>query len=136
VFQETFSKENSAMTNRKRLFANALITFASLLTKHSDFEITSDLIEQIKSVAHLSTNQVGSVEDRRAAFKQIEDLLLPQLDIKIGREEIAKYREKALGDAGLDVMGQILKNATKVQGQTLPVSENRYLEAEFIAIYW
>jgi hypothetical protein len=91
---------------------------------------------QITKIAREKCKLYSSQKERYEAFEAISTFLLERLSIERDPKIVAKSRELALNNAGLDFSGQIM--ALEESNDLLPDAtlECQLLDTEFIAIYW
>ncbi|MCU1267571.1 MAG: hypothetical protein JWM21_3889 [Acidobacteria bacterium] len=122
-------------TDRKKLMRDALIGYAKLLADHQGQTISDNELSQAGLLSEKQCNSFGSLEERRNAFDSIATFLSARLNLELDRIVIAQYRAVALVDAGLDLSGK--PTSLGLADSTSPdVSEKRFLDSEFVAIYW
>jgi len=122
-------------TDRKKLMRDALIGYAKLLAEHHGQTISDNELSQAALLSEKQCNSFGSLEERRNAFDAIATFLSARLQLEWDRVVIAQYRAVALVDAGLDLSGKA--TSLGLADSTSPdVSEKRFLDSEFVAIYW
>jgi hypothetical protein len=121
--------------HRQELMEEALVTYAHLLANHCDQQISADLLARVESLVRKHGASMGSVEERRKAFRAIRELLSREVGIPHDPLVRAKLREAALQEAGLDLSGQPTEVAATMDLPSVS-SEARFLDSEIVAIYW
>jgi hypothetical protein len=122
-------------TDRRELVRNALIRYAMLLGEHYKQEIT---VTDLTTAGLLSDEQCDNFynfETRRGAFNHISSFLKQRFDGNFDPLVVAQYRMVALVEAGLDPTGKPLPTGTSTAAPP-SVVEKRFLDSEFVAIYW
>lgn len=132
---------SAARTNRgadqnQRLMRSALCAYSTLLADHYGKQLEEDHLKAVEVLADEHCTSFGSQKARRQAFEAIAKFLMNHLGIEREPEVFACYRAAALGDAGLDVFGRPIPVATPDGIPETGASEGRFLDCEFIAIYW
>ena len=122
---------------KQRSMYNALIGYATLLADHYSLALTSQDTEIISQLADQNSDFNNSQKDRREAFGEIAKFLHERFDLKREPDIFADYRVKALSDAGLDFSGQVLPLIAQKGNTSTNIAVNeRFIDTEFIAIYW
>jgi hypothetical protein len=119
----------------------ALRRYAQFLAGHYQYSVTSQDLADIESLASQHGTSHSSLNERRKAFNAIATFLRERIGSELQPLVIAKYRDASLKDAGLDFSGNIIPSvgstggseANSVSPQT---SHGRFIDSEFIAIYW
>lgn len=77
----------------------------------------------------------GSLKERREAFGKLTRYVEQEFEVEVDPLVAAQLRAGVLLDAGLDLQGRPINRATSdLAAGSRP--DERYLDAEFIAIYW
>lgn len=123
--------------DRKRsLWSSALVRYAALLAEHYGHTCTEAELSEVGLPAKEHLSSLDTQAGRRDAFESIASFLLERFGIEREPLVVAQYRAAALVDAGLDLMGQPLSLATPVSSDLTTPSRERFLDTEFVAIYW
>lgn len=123
-------------SDQKRLMHDALIGYAVLLAEHYGQIITGQDLSNSGLLSEQQCNSFGSLEERRKAFNEIASFLGERFDLELEPIVVAQYRAAALIDAGLDFSGQPIPLVASSDATSAVSSEKRFLDAEFVAIYW
>ncbi|MFG2038132.1 hypothetical protein [Dactylosporangium sp. NPDC048998] len=120
--------------------AMALIRFGQLLADRAGIDLNDEVMQKMASVAVLSSTQTVSVDRRRAEFAQISNIVLSdENELNEGRvpaEELSRLRMQAMEEYGL-LPGQEPTTRATAPLPTAPQrEEERYIDAEIVAIYW
>lgn len=121
--------------DRKRLVHDALIRYATLLSDHYHQTITIADLAAAGFPSDRQCEQFATLEERRRAFNEISTFLMQRFDAEFDPVVVAQYRSIALVEAGLDYSGQPLPTEAAVATPIAP-AEKRFLDTEFVAIYW
>ncbi|MEW6144107.1 MAG: hypothetical protein AB1598_03705 [Thermodesulfobacteriota bacterium] len=132
----TASKTNQSIDRKRKLMHDALVCYAILLAQHYGHSITEQDLRESNLPSEKQCNSFVSQKERREAFEGMATFLLERF--KFDREPliIAQYRQVALSDAGLDFSGQPLPLVASHKVPHTLTSEERFLDSEFVAIYW
>ncbi|MDQ3817760.1 MAG: hypothetical protein M3362_08725 [Acidobacteriota bacterium] len=122
--------------DRKRLMRDALVRYAVLLAEHYGRTIDEEELTRSGILTERQCNSFGSLEERRKAFNAIATFLRDSLDLKLDQFIVAQYRAVALMDAGLDLLGRPMPFVVSGDASSIASSEKRFLDSEFVAIYW
>jgi hypothetical protein len=123
-------------TDRKRLMRDALIGYATLLAGHYGKSITENDLSLSGLLSEQQCNSFGSQEERRKAFNEIATFIRGRFNLEMEPMDVAQFRAVALMDAGLDLLGQPMSLAASTDAPGSVSSEKRFLDTEFVAIYW
>jgi hypothetical protein len=122
--------------DRKRLVRDALIRYGELVGESYGTRITS----QELSVAGLPSEQqctsFGTLEERRNAFDLIAEFVKDRAGVELEPMLIAQLRGIALQEAGLDLLGNPMPIVTASDPSSVRSATKRFLDSEFVAIYW
>ena len=115
----------------------ALLAYAELLAQHHGKTIHGGHEKEIGQVAERYCRSNGTLSERRIAFSAITGELQKHFSIEHDSLLAAKYRTAALTDAGLHPDGRTLPSeAFDESSVMLDSSGQRFLDSEFIAMYW
>lgn len=128
--------ESNQAIDRKRLMHDALTGYAVLLAKHYGRSISTEELSEAGLPSDQQCHSFGSQKERREAFNEIATFVLQRLCIDREPMIVAEYRAVALMDAGLDLLGQPMTFMASNDVTVATSSENRFLDSEFVAIYW
>lgn len=120
----------------EQLRYKALVEYAELLIKHYKVEISSENSLEVQQIARQNSASFGSLEERRASFDAIAKFVLELFEIEQEPVLLTEFRSMALGNVGLDISGQINPLKPIIDTDSPGSSDKRYLDSEFIAIYW
>jgi hypothetical protein len=116
---------------------NALVGYATLLAEHYGHSITVQDLSEVGLPSEQQCNSFGSQKERREAFDAIATFLLNRFDLEREPLTVAQYRTVALADAGLDISGQSMPLVVSADVPSIDAPfEDRFLDSEFVAIYW
>jgi hypothetical protein len=132
---------NQSVERKQQLMHNALITYAKLLADHYHRGITTQDLSEVGLLSKQYCNSFASQKERREAFDAIATFLLGRFDLEREPSVVAQYRTDALINAGMDFSGQpmpLLVSDDVPSDDVLVAapSEERFLDSEFVAIYW
>ena len=86
--------------------------------------------------AKLNSSSFGTQEVKLQAFKAISAYLVSTFDFNQDPLLFANYRQIALADAGIDITGNATPFPLIQNAVTDAISQDRFIDAEFVAIYW
>jgi len=122
--------------DRKQLVHDALVSYATSLAQAFGHTICAQDLAQAGLLSETQYDSFGSIEERRKAFNEIAAFLSKRFDVELNPLHVAQYRTIALVDAGMDLFGKPLPIATAGSVDAgLPI-QRRFLDSEFVAIYW
>ena len=121
---------------KRKLMHEALVGYATLLADHYGLEITAQDFDQVNRLADQHCGFFGSQKERRESFEAIATFVLHRFGLKREPLVVAQYRNIALTDAGLDISGQVMPVVASDDVSSVASSEERFLDTEFVAIYW
>lgn len=131
------SQLNVSTEHKSKPFKNALLKYADLLAAHYDHSLTTSDLFKLDTLLAQHSLSTDSLEARRTAFDIVSSHVLDQFQIEREPEVVAKYREPAMLEVGLELTGSpIVKVATMHLPPSEKISEDRFLDSEFVAIYW
>jgi hypothetical protein len=121
---------------KQQLMHDTLVNYAELITNHFQIELTPQDKDQIKLLAAQHCDSFGTQKARREAFESIATHLIENFEIKADPLIFAQYRASALVDAGLDFAGKPIPLVPTDNLVSPTVSHDRFIDSEFVAIYW
>jgi len=135
------STSNQSVELKQQLMEDALVGYATLLADHYDLCITTQDSSEIGFLSGQHCISFGSQKGRREAFDAIATFVLGRFGIEREPNIVAQYRVVALADAGLGFSGQPMPLVApdNVPSTDIPSAasfEERFLDSEFVAIYW
>lgn len=134
------NSQKTAQDNEDRLIfmKKALTQYSKLLAEHYNLQLTEIDKGHISKFSEQYATYFNSLKSRRLAFDKIADYLLTTFGIERDQLVISSYRTVALSDIGLDIFGEPLPliGKTTQQQQQPDKPDHRFLDTEFIAIYW
>lgn len=119
-----------------RLMRVALCGHAELLAEHYGKTIVGDDLRSIRSLADEQCSSFGTQKGRRQAFETVAKFVLDRLGLLREPDVVAAYRAAALADAGMDVSGRPMQMLAGSDPPQEAATNERFLDSEFIAIYW
>lgn len=117
----------------------ALLDFAKLVTEKYPLEKNPATDDEIRAVAKQSAKLADDTKARRRIFDQVLQLLYGTDEFKGERVFVAECRELALTRAELDLHQNSVGSPKNTSLESLPTSQSddqRFLNAEIVAIYW
>ena len=111
--------------------------FATLLLGHHNSPLTQDLIEELSCNIPREQDWLKSVDGRRSVLGEVTRRVEEKLNVEIPGEVACKLRNKAMTKAGLSASPfprELGGNDNETANH--PLSEERFLDAEIVAIYW
>jgi len=125
-----------AEAKSKTFMKDALVEYANLLAKHYEFKLTEQNLVQINLISQKFCGFYNTQTERRKAFDVIAQYIIETIGVEKDSTLIAEYRAIALFDAGLDFSGKPLPLVTAISNQSSLPSNDRFIDSEFVAIYW
>ena len=115
----------------------ALLTYAKLLAQHHGKTLHSEHEDGIIEVAERHCRSNGTLSERRIAFGAVTTELQRCLGIDHDPILSAQYRAVALCDAGVHLNGRTLPAVASDESSAMvDASDQRFLDSEFVAMYW
>lgn len=130
------SSTNQNQELKKRLIYKSLIVYAKLLAEYYKFDLSEKDLNQIKNLAKKNYKHFNSIKERRASFNIILKYLTDRFKFEKDPLVVAQYRTVALLDAGLNYSGEPLSVKENYITPNKSNDSERFLDTEFIAIYW
>jgi hypothetical protein len=122
--------------SRRDRFGRALLWYAKLLAAHHDRTIEEDDLIKEGVLSERNLSSFGSLGEMREAFGDVARFVAAHIDTEIDNLAAAQYRQVALFDAGLDYLAQPVPTVSARSRLEEPPPDERYLDTEFVAIYW
>jgi hypothetical protein len=114
----------------------ALTTFGELLARLLGIELEEVDRRRIETIAGETADLVVSVPESRKAFTQIADLLVARTSGEVDPKTISQLRVRACEQHGLFPGGSSVRSETVTSSEIIEEDEERFIDAEIIAIYW
>ena len=130
------NKAAQGTTLKQQLMHDALVNYAELITNHFQIELTPQDKDQIKLLAVQHCDSFGTQKARLEAFESIATHLIENFKIKAEPIMFAQYRASALENAGLDLAGKPIPLVPADNTISPTVPHDRFIDSEFVAIYW
>ena len=130
------SKPDRSTERKQQLMHEALVTYAGLLAAHYGHNITTQELAEFGLPSEQHCMSFGSLEERRKAFNGITEHLVDRFDLPQEPVITAQYRTAALMDAGLPLSEQVMSPVSSDGVPSPAPSLGRFLDSEFVAIYW
>ena len=122
---------------QRQMMHAALVAYGQMFGAHYDHVITERDLAEADLLSEKQCTSYGSLQDRRAAFDKVALHVLERFHIERDSLVVAQYRAAALCDAGMDLMGQVMPAASHgLEPSPRAEQDERFLDVEFIAIYW
>jgi len=122
---------------KRRMMKEALVAYGQMLARHYGREVTAEDLSRVGLPSEQHCASHGSLQKRREAFEAIAAFVLESLGIQRESVVVAQYRAAALGDAGLDLLGRPMPLMSPLDASSSGTrADERFLDVEFIAIYW
>ena len=78
----------------------------------------------------------GDLATRRLAFASVSEAVATRFGLTLNHDELSSLRSASLLKAGLDLTGQPTPSGPPAGAGSPGVTDGRFLEAHFVAIYW
>ncbi|QIN81107.1 hypothetical protein GBA65_21985 (plasmid) [Rubrobacter marinus] len=128
---------NQSTDQKGQLMREALVSYASSLADHYGFNLTEQDSAEVDLLAGQHCASFGTLTERRQAFGAITSFLHERFDFPREPDTAAAYRGVALNDAGFRYSGQVSPLAASEDVlRTAASARGRFLDSEFVAIYW
>lgn len=130
------SQKKNGLSFKNKNITKAMIVYAELIADNYDLSLGEDNIKMIKQLSELYYNSFDTVKKRRKAFNHIISYLNANFDFPQESFIIAQYRSKALKNINFNNNTQNKANRYSNTEALESTSEERFLDTEFVAIYW
>lgn len=130
------SMSGQSVEPKQQRVHGALVGYARLLADHYDHGITSQDFSKINLLSEKHWASFDSQRERREAFDAVATFLLDRFGVEREPDIVADYRAAALEGAGLHFSGQAMPLVTSDDLPSAASSDERFLDSEFVAIYW
>jgi hypothetical protein len=114
----------------------ALVRFSELLAASLGIVLAPDDYQRIEVLAGESIHLMMSVPDRRKAFKWIADLVVSHSSTIVNPDTVSELRVQACQEFGLLPGGLIVTSDPSIASPEMSHSDESFIDAEIIAIYW
>lgn len=130
------SKSGRSLQRSQQRMRRALFVYAELLAEHYGYHIARQDLSQagLPSAQHCASSD--TVSGRRRAFDAIAAFVLDRFDLEREPLVVARYRDVALRDVGIGLSGQATSVMSSEDSAPSPSRDERFLDSEFVAIYW
>lgn len=132
----TASKTYKSTDRKRQLIRDALVGYAISLAQHYGHSITEQDLRESGLPTDQQYDSFNCVKGRREAFEGIATFILERFKLEREPRIVVQYRQAALLDVGLDFLGQPTQQVVSPDALHTPSFEERFLDSEFIAIYW
>ncbi|MEW2388461.1 hypothetical protein AB0933_08890 [Streptomyces venezuelae] len=113
-----------------------LALYGELIARRYGLTLDSDARERIENLARSSSGLLVSVTDSRRAFNLITQDLESQFSISVDPGDAANDRDRSWRLIGVTPGGIALSASNASRVQATPAADERYIDSEFVAIYW
>jgi hypothetical protein len=127
---------NQGIKLKHKLMHDALINYSKFLADHYKLNLTQQNFDEIRLLSEQHCASFSSQEKRYKAFEVIAKYLIDNFSLEREPLTFAQYRASALTDAGLNFSGSPIPLVTSHEIVSSTSSKERFLDSEFIAIYW
>lgn len=110
--------------------------YTTLLSAHHGGNIKTEVIKDLAQHILPEQDWLSNVDCRRSVFAKVTKHLDKTLGVETSGEDAYELRNAALRRAGLTVALAPTSNGRKAEHAANSRSQERFLEAEFVAIYW
>lgn len=112
-----------------------LVTYASLLAERAGVSISDQELEQAELLDVPTADVARTVRELRPCFDPITRFVEARTNVKVDRETASNYRAAAMTHAGL-VLDADNRGLAPQSSPDRPLTGERFLDAELVAIYW
>jgi hypothetical protein len=130
------SKPDGSTERKQQRMREALVAYGTQLAAHYDHSITAKELAEVGLPSEHHCLSFGSLEEKRKAFNAITKHLVDRFGLPQEPDIAAQYRGAALYDAGLLFSGQVVPLVTSDDVPSSAPEKERFLDSEFVAIYW
>ena len=130
------SGSNQSNKLKHQLMHDALLNYAKLLADHYQLNFSQQNFDEVRLISEEHCASFNSQEERYKAFEFIAKYIIDKFSIKREALIFAQYRSSALTDAGLDFSGNPIPLVISHNTISSASSQERFLDSEFVAIYW
>jgi hypothetical protein len=122
--------------DRKQLMHTAMVSFAKGLAQAHGHTVSVEELAQAGFPSNDQCNSFGDLEERRKAFNEVAVFISERFELKLDPHDVANRRAIALVDAGMDLSGNPMPLARAETPDPESPTQRRFLDSEFVAIYW
>jgi hypothetical protein len=139
MFKAELDGAGGGDADREGVVRNALRLHACRLAEHNGVSLSEDDIDSIGVLALERAHAFATMQEKREAFRAIENLMVDRHDLKVDAETVADSRRRAREetDAAPESIAADPASEFVVEAPSDPETSDEYfLDSEFIAIYW
>lgn len=129
-------KPDGSTERKQQLMHEALIAYARSMVDHYGHSLTAQDLSEIELLSEQHCTSSDTLTGRREAFDEITSFLHERFDFPWENLIAAQYRSVALTDAGFPLLKQATSPVASDDVPSPASSQERFLDSEFIAIYW
>jgi hypothetical protein len=129
-------KPDGGTEREQQVMRKALVVYAGSFAAHYDYSITTQELAEAGLLPEQPFMPSDRVEEKREPFGQITKHLRDRFDLQQEPNIAAQCRGAALMEAGLLLSEQTMSPLSSDDVPTLTHSQERFLDSEFVAIYW
>lgn len=129
------SKPDGRRQRKQQLMHEALVNYATSFADHYDRSITTQELAEVGLPAEQHCMSFGNLEEKRKAFDPITEYLVNRFDLPQEPDVAAQYRGDALMNVGLLLPERVMPLVTS-DDVSSSAPQERFLDSEFVAIYW
>lgn len=130
------SKSQGGEDQSQKLMHGALVRYGTSLAGHYGHSITADQLVTQSLALIYPRNSCGSVVERRRAFEKVTAELAERFQFAPEPVVAAQYRTEALMEVGLFFPSDSKPLGAGPAIPFVPKPDQRFLDSEFVAIYW
>ena len=137
IFEAELNGAGGGDADRESIVRNALRLHASRLAELNGVGLSDEDMDSVDALALARQNIFTTMQEKREAFRAVEDFVADRHDLEIDPEAAEYSRRRAREDttAPLIAADFALGFATELPGG--PKTPDEYfLDSEFVAIYW
>jgi hypothetical protein len=130
------SKTDRRTELKQQLMHKALTAYATDLAAHYGHTLTMQDLSEVGRLSAQHSTSFGTLTEKREAFGAITSFLNDRFDLPRNSDITARYRAAALEDTGLLFRDQVTPLVASDDVPSPTSSQGRFLDTEFVAIYW
>lgn len=114
----------------------AIEQYAMLLAEHHGKELSPDAINSLETGLTNEGDWLDTVDKRRLVFSELTRRIDELIGVETSRDLAATYRVAAVADIGLGLGGTLAPSPPAGSPRQETPRDERFLDAEIVAIYW
>lgn len=124
------------LDGRETRVREALLEYGQAIAEAHGHQITAAELADSGLPRYEDVKAFGDLASRRLAFASVAETVETRFGLCLDAEELSSLRSASLLKAGLNLTGQVISNASPAMAGSRDTADAKFLEAQFVAIYW